>query len=105
MDYGKALRTCRAIRGWDQERVAELSSLSKSYVSLIESGQRTPSARAVKKLSTGLRIPEGLFVLLATDLSSLQGAQGKSFDQLARSLLQLLVAVDAEKSLRKTSNL
>jgi transcriptional regulator with XRE-family HTH domain len=104
MDYGRALRTCRAIRGWDQERVAELSSLSKSYVSLIESGQRTPSARAVKKLSAGLGIPESLFVLLATDVSSLYGSEGKTFDQLARSLLQMLVAMDKEKDLRKTAS-
>src|ERR1700687_699564 len=97
MDFGKALRTCRAIKGWDQETVAERAELSKSYVSLIESGRRTPSVGAVKKLARGLGIPEDLLVLLATDLSSLPIREGKTYDQLARSLLLLLAEADSEK--------
>ncbi|SRR5258706_5928145 len=90
MDYSRALRTCRAMRGWQQEKVAERSGLSTSYVSLIESGHRTPSARALRKLADGLRVPLTLLTLLASDLSALPISEGKSFRQLADSLLTLL---------------
>ena len=64
MDYGRALRTCRAIRGWQQEDVAEHAGLSASYVSLIEAGKREPSPTAVSKLARGLGVPEPLLTLL-----------------------------------------
>lgn len=97
MDYGRALRTCRAIRGWPQELVAEKASISTSYVSLIESGKRLPAPASVGKLAKALNVPEALFSLLASDLSKLPLASGKTFDQLARSLLSLLVEVGSER--------
>lgn len=97
MDYGRALRTCRAMRGWDQEKVAKQSGLSKSYISLLESGRRTPSVFAIKKLARGLMIPEALLHLLASDLSSLPLGEGRTYGQLAKSLLSLL----AESASRK----
>lgn len=91
MDYGRALRTCRAIRGWQQEDVAEHSGLSASYVSLIEAGKRAPSPKAVSKLARGLGVPEPLLTLLASDLSVLPKGDARTFDHLGRSLLGLLV--------------
>lgn len=100
MDYGKALRTCRAIRGWDQEAVAKRAGLSTSYVSLIETGKRFPSPAAVKKLAKGLLVPESLFALLGTDFSSLPLGEGRTYDQLARSLLALLSEVERSRGKR-----
>lgn len=97
MDYGRALRTCRAIRGWSQELVAEKAHLSTSYVSLIESGKRVPAPVSVGKLASALNVPESLFSLLASDLSTLPLASGKTFDQLGQSLLSLLVEVGSER--------
>lgn len=91
MDYGRAVRTCRAIRGWQQEDVARRSGLSASYVSLVEAGKRAPSSAAVGKLAKGLDVPEALLVLLATDVSRLPNADSTLFDDLGRSLLGLLV--------------
>ncbi len=104
MDYSRALRTCRAIRGWQQEEVAERAGLSASYVSLIEAGKREPSPTAVRKLARGLNVPEPLLTLLASDLSGLPRTEAKTFDQLGRSLLFLLadVAATQEKVGRKT---
>ena len=97
MDYGRALRTCRAMRGWEQERVAKQAGLSKSYISLIESGRRTPSVFAIRKLARSLMVPEALLHLLASDLSSVPLAEGRTYDQLARSLLALLAESTSKK--------
>ena len=95
MDYGRALRTCRAIRGWQQEDVAEHAGLSASYVSLIEAGKREPSPTAVSKLARGLGVPEPLLTLLASDLSALPKGDARTLDHLGRSLLGLLVEAGA----------
>jgi len=95
MDYGRALRTCRAIRGWQQEDVAEHAGLSASYVSLIEAGKREPSPTAVSKLARGLRVPEALLTLLASDHSTVSKRDAQTFDLLGRSLLGLLVEAGA----------
>jgi len=96
MDYGRAIRTCRALRGWQQERVAERAGLSKSYVSLIEAGLREPSHSALKRLSSALMVPESLLVLLASDLRGLPLADSRTYDQVARSLLSLLVEASSD---------
>jgi transcriptional regulator with XRE-family HTH domain len=100
MDFGKALRICRALRGLQQDEVAKRANLSTSYVSLIESGRRTPSIHAIRKLSAALRIPESLFSLLATDLSHLPMADAKTTEQLARSLLILFAEASSETDRR-----
>jgi transcriptional regulator with XRE-family HTH domain len=97
MDYSRALRVCRALRGWRQDEVAEYAKLSTSYVSLIEAGRRIPSLTAVAKLARALRIPEPLFTLLAMDVKSLPRSEAKAFDDLGRSLLSLLVEAGSEK--------
>ena len=97
MNYGRALRVCRALRGWRQDEVAEHAKLSTSYVSLIEAVHRIPSMTAVTKLARSLRVPEPLFTLLAMDLKSLPPGEAKTFDQLGRSLLALLVEAGSEK--------
>ena len=97
MDFGRAIRTCRAIRGWQQEDVAKRAGLSAAYVSLIEAGRRTPSSAALRKLAKALLVPESLVVLLASDLSALPISEGKTYDRLARSLLQLLSEATRDK--------
>lgn len=97
MDYGRALRTCRAIRGWQQEDVAEHAGLSASYVSLIEAGKREPSPTAVSKLARGLGVPEPLLTLLASDLSALPKGDARTLDHLGRSLLGLLVEAGGQE--------
>ena len=93
MNYGKALRVCRALRGLRQDEVAKQAKLSTSYVSLIEAGRRVPSATAVAKLARGLRVPAPLLTLLAMDPNSLPEKEGKAFEQLGRTMLALLVEV------------
>ena len=91
MDYSRALRTCRAMRGWKQEDVAEKAGLSTPYISLIEAGRRTPSPTAVSKLARGLGVPEALLTLLAMDFASLPARDVRAYEKLGESLLELLV--------------
>lgn len=53
-NLGTRLRTLRTAAGLAQLELAELAGLSDAYVSLVESGKRHPSAKALTSLATAL---------------------------------------------------
>jgi transcriptional regulator with XRE-family HTH domain len=91
MDYAKAVRTCRAIRGWQQADLAREAGLSQSFVSLVEAGQRIPSARSLKRIARALRVPEGLLSLLAMEKKSLPIKSKQVYEDLGSALMRLLL--------------
>ena len=97
MNYGKAVRIARAATNLQQKEVAKRSKLDSSYVSLIESGKRTPSKEAIESLSEAFQIPQQLFELLASEPDDINTVQPAQMDELARELLNLLVESDDEK--------
>ena len=53
---GATVRRLRVDRGWTQERLAEASGLTTTYVGQVERGARVPSLTVVLKLARGLSI-------------------------------------------------
>ncbi len=51
---GENLKRLRKSRDWTLERVAEVAGISKGYVSLVESGKRTPHWSTVMRIVHGL---------------------------------------------------
>jgi len=97
MDYGKALRISRAIAGMQQKELAVKAKLDPSYVSLIERGDRTPSVKAVRALSSALNIPTHLFTLLATESEDVELSDPRELEDIGRSLAGLLIHWTVEK--------
>lgn len=57
------LRTARKRRGWDQQTLAERSSIDQATISRIESGKTTnPSNDTVQKLELALQLKRGTLV-------------------------------------------
>lgn len=90
MDYGKAIRIARAMSGLQQKDVAERSNLDSSYVSLIETGKRKPSGKAIRSLSAAFDIPQPLFDLLASEPADLDLSKPKQIEEIGRELVALL---------------
>lgn len=65
MNWGRAIRIARATRGFTQEDLAWLSGYDKSYISLIETGRRVPSTKAMEKLGKVSGFPMPLLTILA----------------------------------------
>jgi transcriptional regulator with XRE-family HTH domain len=61
-DFGGLLRRLREAANLSQERLAELSDLDRTFVSLLERGQRQPSLETVFSLCTALEIRPHEFV-------------------------------------------
>jgi|GEM_PF-1204538 len=90
MNYSKALTVVRASRGLQQKNVAELLSVTPSYVSRIENGERPMSGKMVASLCKKLDIPEELFILLGQDSKSLGREDSDLVENLGKELLRII---------------
>jgi transcriptional regulator with XRE-family HTH domain len=52
--FGSVVRRRREAAGLSQEALADRSGLHRTYISLLERGQRTPSIEVVRHLATAL---------------------------------------------------
>jgi transcriptional regulator with XRE-family HTH domain len=73
--FGERVRELREKAGMTQEKLAQASDLTTSFVSTVERGQKMASLNTILKLARGLRID-------ATELLS-----GFSYDALRRMKL------------------
>jgi transcriptional regulator with XRE-family HTH domain len=53
----KALMFARSRRGWSQYHVARLAGISRSYLSEVERGKKTPRYLVVKAIAEALEVP------------------------------------------------
>ncbi|MBT3199052.1 MAG: helix-turn-helix transcriptional regulator [Phycisphaerales bacterium] len=54
--FGLILRQARQDKGLTQERLGELSGLHRTYISLLERGQRTPTLDVLFRLAGSLGV-------------------------------------------------
>jgi len=101
MDYGKAIRLARAGRRLTQKRLAALTGLDSSYISLLESNRRVPSTTTLEVLARKLGIPIYLLMLLASDQDDLHGISRAHADVLGTQLLGIVTG--AQTSARQAS--
>lgn len=94
MNFSRALRLCRAAFGLSQAEFAKRLAISPSYLSLIEAGKRRAPQDVLMKLSDELKVPPHLVLLLASPPTDVRET---SHDELAKALLALLAASEAEQ--------
>ena len=92
MNYGDAVKKARGIRGLSQRELAKEAGLDPSYVSLIETGRRAPSTKALESIADALGVPLYLLGFLGSDEDDLRGIDKASADALGRQLLEVVVA-------------
>ncbi len=90
MDYGRALRICRAALKMSQQDVAKRAGITTSYLSLIESGKREPSLGTLDRVCKAIGVPAHLVMLLAAGPGDIPAAHRKKLGDVAGSLLKLL---------------
>ena len=52
--FSEALRELRELRGLSQEALAAKSNLDRTYISLLERGQRQPTLKSISSLANAL---------------------------------------------------
>jgi transcriptional regulator with XRE-family HTH domain len=91
MDYSKAVRMARSIANISQQELAERASLNRSYISLIESGDRNATTETLEKIAGAIEIPSHLFTLLAVEESDKVAIGKEQIQSLGIALAELLL--------------
>lgn len=56
LKFGKRLRKVRKLAGMTQEKLAEATRLSTTFIGLLEIGQRRPSIKTLQKIASALKV-------------------------------------------------
>lgn len=66
--FGKVLKDIRNQKGLSQERLALKCNLDRTFISLLERGQRQPSLTSILLISESLGVPATELIALTMDL-------------------------------------
>ena len=90
MNIGKAIQTCRSQRDLSQQQLATEIGLSKSYLSLIESGKRELSLARLNSIADVLQIPVELLVFLGSEEKDMLSMPDSLRSQLSAAVIEVL---------------
>lgn len=91
MNIGQAIKKCRQLKHLTLDSLANKTGLSKSYLSLVESGKRQPSLDSLKKIAKVQKIPIELLIYLGAEsieIKEMDNALKKEFDRLILELIK-----------------
>lgn len=98
MNYAKAIKTIRGIKGLSQKDLAGLIGKTPGYISKMESGTRTPATEVIESICEKLGTPYYLFALLASEKDDLNKLPEKETKLLAENLLIILTESEIQKN-------
>ena len=89
----EALRLIRVFHDLKQFELAERLKVSKSHISEIESGSKTPSLDLIEKYSVEFRIPVSAIMFFAEEIPSAKRGE-KARTKIASTVLDLLSFIE-----------
>ena len=92
MNYARAFRVIRGVKGLNKAELAKLLGVHESYISLIESGKRKPGRRLIERVAPRVGVPTHVFDLLAADKEELQHIGPESAQAIGELLIGILPA-------------
>lgn len=92
MNIGHALKICRSAKRLSLDAISTKSGLSRSYLSMIESGKREPTLSSVEKIVRALQIPLPIVLFLAADSEELEGLDSETTKRLSAAALEVMKA-------------
>ena len=97
--FGQALKLLRRYQGLKQSALAKELGVSRSYISELESGNRTPSLDLLSRYADIFKIPVSSLVFFAEalqDKESFSGRLEKSKGVIAKKIIALLTILDVD---------
>lgn len=90
MNLPDKIRDLREAKGMSQAALSEKSGLSATYISLIESGKKSPTLKSLQKISTGLDVPFPVLSFLALDEEDVAPEKRDAFKIIGPSVTAML---------------
>ena len=97
--FGQALKLLRRYQGLNQSALAKKLNVSRSYVSELENGNRTPSLDLLSRYAKIFNIPVSSLVFFAEaleDKENLSSSLEKAKGVIARKVIALLTILDVD---------
>jgi len=97
--FGQALKLLRRYQGLNQSALAKKLGVSRSYISELESGNRTPSLDLLSRYADIFNIPVSSLVFFAEalqDKENLSGRLEKAKGVIAKKVIALLTVLDVD---------
>lgn len=98
----ETLRLLRVFHDLKQHELAEMLDVSKSYISEIENGNRTPSMEVIQRYADAFKVPVSSIMFFAENLDeakSGKNAAGKAKTAIASKIVNFLKLVEAKTEL------
>ncbi len=54
--FGKKIRELRLEKKWSQERLAEVTEFHRTYIGMVERGERNPSLKSIERFAKAFEI-------------------------------------------------
>ncbi len=90
---GEALRLIRVFHDLKQFEIADRLKVSKSHISEIENGNKTPSLELIKKYSEEFKIPASAIMFFAEQIPNAKRGE-KARTKIASTVLDLLSFIE-----------
>jgi len=101
----EALRLLRVYHDMKQVELCEALSLSKSYISEIEKGNRTPSMEVIQKYADYFKIPASSILFFSEQLEQSNGsifAKANAKNAIASKIIGFLKLIEEKAQLNET---
>ncbi len=98
LEIGRAIRLVRTANGKSLSEVAVASRTSTPFMSLVESGARSPSIETLRRIAKALGVPSEVLIHLSMPTPDLLPVRGNASQSLARSITELAEAETRLKS-------
>jgi len=97
--FGQALKLLRRYQGLNQSALAKKLGVSRSYISELESGNKTPSLDLLSRYADIFNIPISSLVFFAEalqDKEKLSSRSEKAKGVIAKKIIALLTVLDVD---------
>lgn len=100
MNIGNSIKLCRQQKGWKQAKLAEKSSISVSYLSLLERNERDPNLSTLNNISDALGLPLSVLMFLSANKNDLDVLTPDVAEKLSWVAFKLMQDASSEDSVQ-----
>jgi transcriptional regulator with XRE-family HTH domain len=102
MTLGRVLKMYRVVAGIKQKNLADRLDTSSSYLSLVESGKRTPSLDFLSRAAQELNVPVELLLIEAAQQRGAISPAQLDYIERAKEFLRLAARIDQDGASKET---
>lgn len=92
MKIGHAIKVCRSAKCLSLNELSKLVDVSSPYLSMIESGKRSPTLSSIEKIAKALEVPMPILIFLASEDGELNGLDVDTVHRLSNAVINVMRA-------------